>query len=69
MQGERRLKVLLNRTAEADDVASRMYDEYDLYGYPDYRGPDEQTLETWFANVNTPRDFADAERHLNLLNS
>jgi molybdopterin-guanine dinucleotide biosynthesis protein A len=63
-EGERKLEVLLNRTAEADDSASWMYDAYDLYGYPDYRGPDEQTLEKWFMNVNTPTELAMAERWL-----
>jgi molybdopterin-guanine dinucleotide biosynthesis protein A len=55
--GERRLEVLLNLSASADGVASRMYDERDLYGYPDYRGPDEATLERWFTNVNTREDL------------
>jgi molybdopterin-guanine dinucleotide biosynthesis protein A len=61
-EGERRLEVLLNRTAEMDDSASWMYDAYDLYGYPDYRGPDDQTLERWFMNVNTPEELSEAER-------
>lgn len=61
-QGERKLEVLLNRTAEADNVASWMYDAYDLYGYPDYRGPDDQTLERWFLNVNTPEELLSAEQ-------
>jgi molybdopterin-guanine dinucleotide biosynthesis protein A len=61
-EGERRLEVLLNRTAEADDCASWMYDAYDLYGYPDYRGPDDQTLERWFLNVNTPEELTTAEQ-------
>jgi len=55
--GERRLEVLLNLTASEDGYASRMYDERDLYGWPDYQGPDEATLERWFANVNTPEDL------------
>ena len=55
--GERRLEVLLNLAASEDGYASWMYDERDLYGYPDYRGPDEQILERWFANVNTPEDL------------
>lgn len=59
--GERRLEVLLNRSAEADGCASWMYDERDLSGYPDYRGPDEKTLERWFANVNTRAELAEAE--------
>lgn len=63
-EGERKLEGLLIRTAEADDCASWMYDAYDLYGYPDYRGPDEQTLERWFMNVNTPEELAMAERWL-----
>lgn len=68
-QGERRLEVLLNRTAEADDVVSWLYDAYDLYGFPDYRGPDEQTFERWFANLNTPEEFAEAERHIDALDT
>ena len=63
-EGERRLEVLLNRTAEADDCRAWMYDEYDLYGYPEYRGPDGETLERWFTNVNTPEELAAAERWL-----
>jgi molybdopterin-guanine dinucleotide biosynthesis protein A len=59
--GERRLEVLLNLAASKDGYASWMYDERDLYGYPDYRGPDEQTLASWFANVNTPEELAAAE--------
>jgi molybdopterin-guanine dinucleotide biosynthesis protein A len=55
--GERRLEVLLNRAASEDGYASWMYDERDLYGYPDYRGPDEATLERWFTNINTPDDL------------
>lgn len=68
-KGERKLEVLLNRTAEADDVASWMYDAYDLYGYPDYQGPDEPTLERWFANLNTLAEFAEAERHVDALDT
>ncbi len=60
--GERRLEVLLHETAKADNDDSWMYDEYDLYGYPEYRGPDEQTLERWFINVNTAEDLAGVER-------
>ncbi len=55
--GERRLEVLLNLSASADGVVSWMYDERDLYGYPDYREADEATLERWFTNVNTPEDL------------
>jgi molybdopterin-guanine dinucleotide biosynthesis protein A len=55
--GERRLEVLLQRAASNDGCSSRMYDERDLHGYPDYHGPDEATLERWFANVNTPDDL------------
>jgi molybdopterin-guanine dinucleotide biosynthesis protein A len=58
--GERRLEVLLKRTAEADDVAAKMYGADDLYGYPENGGPDEQTLERWFMNVNTLEDLARA---------
>jgi molybdopterin-guanine dinucleotide biosynthesis protein A len=60
-EGERRLEVLLNRTAEADDCASWMYDEYELYGYPENGGPDAGMLERWFMNVNTPEELAEAE--------
>jgi molybdopterin-guanine dinucleotide biosynthesis protein A len=55
--GERRLEVLLHHAASKDGYASWMYDERDLYGYPDYRGPDEATLERWFTNINTPDDL------------
>lgn len=55
--GERRLEVLLQRAASDDGCSSQMYDERDLYGWPEYRGPDEATLERWFANVNTPDDL------------
>ena len=60
-EGERRLEQLLNRTASADEYASWMYDERDLYGYPNYRGPDADTLQRWFANINTPQDLKEAE--------
>jgi len=59
--GERRLEVLLNQAAEADGCASWMYDEYELYGRVEEGGPDEQTLERWLKNVNTPEDLAEAE--------
>ena len=68
-QGERRLEVLLHEAAKADGGDSWMYDAYDLYGYPDYRGPDQQTLERWFANLNTPEEFAEAERHIDALDT
>jgi molybdopterin-guanine dinucleotide biosynthesis protein A len=55
------LEQLLNYTADADGYASWMYDERDLYGYPDYRGPDVTTLERWFWNVNTPQDLKAVE--------
>jgi molybdopterin-guanine dinucleotide biosynthesis protein A len=61
-KGERRLEPLLNSTAEADEYASWMYDERDLYGYPDYRGPDQDTLARWFLNVNTPEELMIAEQ-------
>jgi molybdenum cofactor guanylyltransferase len=61
-KGERRLEPLLIWTAEADEYACRMYDERDLYGYPDYRGPDEDTLARWFLNVNTPEELMIAEQ-------
>jgi molybdopterin-guanine dinucleotide biosynthesis protein A len=59
--GERRLEVLLNRSAEADGCASWMYDEYELYGRIEDSGPNEETLARWFANVNTPGELAEAE--------
>lgn len=55
--GERRLAVLLQLVASEDGCASRMYDERDLYGDPEYRRPDQAMLERWFANVNTPDDL------------
>ena len=61
-KGERALEPLLNFTAEADGVAFWMYDPYDLYGYPEYRGPDEVTLEHWFSNINTPEELESTER-------
>jgi molybdopterin-guanine dinucleotide biosynthesis protein A len=57
--GERRLEVLLNKTAAVDGYGSRMYDEHDLYG----RGctlPDG-ALARWFKNINTPEDLAEAD--------
>jgi len=59
--GERRLEVLLHGAAAEDGCGSRMYDERDLYGWPEYGGPDEATLERWFANVNTPEDLKEVE--------
>ena len=59
--GERRLEVLLNRSAEADGCASWMYDEYEVYGRVGDGTPDREMLERWFANVNTPEDLAEAE--------
>ncbi|MGA8941036.1 MAG: molybdenum cofactor guanylyltransferase [Acidobacteriaceae bacterium] len=60
-EGERRLEVLLNRTAETDGYASWMYNERELCGGPEGRPPDEATLARWFANVNTPEELAAAE--------
>jgi molybdopterin-guanine dinucleotide biosynthesis protein A len=59
--GERRLEILLNLAASADNCASWMYDELDLYSYPDYQGPDTETLNRWFSNVNSPADLVEAE--------
>jgi molybdenum cofactor guanylyltransferase len=59
--GERRLEVLLNRTAEADGYASWVYDEDELYGQIGESAPDQETVQRWFANVNTPEDLAEAE--------
>ncbi len=59
--GERRLGVLLNSAAETDGYASWMYDEYELYGEIEDNAPDQETLEWWFKNVNTPEDLAEAE--------
>jgi molybdopterin-guanine dinucleotide biosynthesis protein A len=57
--GERRLEVLLNKTAEVDGCASWMYDEYELYAKGE--APSEETLELWFLNANTPEDWAALE--------
>lgn len=54
--GERRLEVLLNRTAEADRSASSMYSDVELY--PEPQRPSADTLQHWFLNVNTPEDLA-----------
>ncbi len=59
--GERRLEVLLHLAARADGDDSWMYDEYELYGGAEDPTPDQETLERWFANVNTPEDLAEAE--------
>ncbi len=59
--GERRLEVLLNRSADADGYASWVYDEHELYGRIEDRAPREETLERWFLNVNTPQDLVEAE--------
>ncbi len=59
--GERRLEVLLHLSAKADGDDSWMYDEYELYGGIEDTAPDEETLERWFLNVNTPQELADAE--------
>lgn len=59
-EGERKLELLLNRTAAADDVASWIYEAYELYEYPG--GPDERTLQRWFGNMNTPEEFAEVAR-------
>jgi molybdopterin-guanine dinucleotide biosynthesis protein A len=55
--GDRSLEILLHLAAESDGYSSWMYDPYDLYGYPEYRGPDDSTLERWFLNVNTPENY------------
>lgn len=60
--GERKLELLLQESAEADNDDWWMYDEYDLYGYPDYRGPDGRTLARWFKNVNTAEELAEVEQ-------
>ena len=59
--GERRLEALLHGAAEADGYASWMYDEYELYGSAEDRRPDSETLERWFANVNTEQELKEAE--------
>ncbi len=56
--GERALEPLLTLTAHTDNVAFRIYNTYDLYGYPEYCGPDEALLEVWFSNINTPEELA-----------
>jgi molybdopterin-guanine dinucleotide biosynthesis protein A len=62
--GQRRLENLLLRTAEADLVPARTYGAHDLYGSPFLQSPDDQTLERWFANLNTPGELTDAAQHL-----
>jgi molybdenum cofactor guanylyltransferase len=59
--GERRLEVLLNEAAHADNYASWMYDDYELHGGRDDRGRSEETMAKWFMNVNTPGELAEAE--------
>jgi len=59
--GERRLEVLLNRTAEADGCAWWIYDERELHGRGEEGGPDQETVTRWFANINTPEELAEAE--------
>jgi molybdenum cofactor guanylyltransferase len=60
-EGERRLEALLHNSAKADGDDSWMYDEYELYGGAEDPAPDQETLEWWFKNVNTPEDLAEAE--------
>jgi hypothetical protein len=38
-----------------------MYDEDELYGGGEGAAPDQETVERWFKNVNTPEDLAEAE--------
>jgi molybdenum cofactor guanylyltransferase len=59
--GERRLEVLLNLSASADNYASWMYAAHELYGRNGDVAPDDETLARWFKNVNTPEDLAEAE--------
>jgi molybdopterin-guanine dinucleotide biosynthesis protein A len=59
--GERRLELLLNRSAEADGCASWMYDEHELYGRTEDGAPNEEMVARWFTNVNTPEELAEAE--------
>lgn len=59
--GERRLEVLLNGAAAADGYSSWMYDEVELFGRAEGGLPNEETLERWFKNVNTPEDLVEAE--------
>jgi molybdopterin-guanine dinucleotide biosynthesis protein A len=72
-EGERRLEVLLNQTASTDEYALWMYDAYELYGGfsgdGTYHGPDDKTLERWFANVNTPDELVEAEESFRLKSS
>ena len=60
--GERRLTRLLRQAAEAGNGVHCVHDLLDLYGTPDYKGPDAETVKRFFANVNTPEDLALAER-------
>lgn len=59
--GERRLEVLLHRSAKAAGDDSWMYDEHELYGQAGDGAPDQETMERWFANVNMPEELAQAE--------
>ena len=53
--------MLLHGSAKADGDDSWMYDEYELYGVGEDPAPDQEMLERWFINVNTPEDLAEAE--------
>jgi molybdopterin-guanine dinucleotide biosynthesis protein A len=66
-EGERRLEPLLSRTATEDKVGLWAYEMLELYAEPEY--PDERTWERWFMNLNTPEDLAEAERHVDALDT
>jgi molybdopterin-guanine dinucleotide biosynthesis protein A len=57
--GERRLSMLFH-LAKGEHV-HWVHDLYDIYGFPEYKGPDEATVEHWFANVNTREELEEAE--------
>jgi molybdopterin-guanine dinucleotide biosynthesis protein A len=57
--GERKLTALFH-LAQGVDV-HWVHDLYDIYGFPQYEGPDAGTVDRWFANVNTPQELAEAE--------
>jgi len=59
--GERRLEALLHLSAEADGGDSWMVHESELYRGVEDPAPNQETLERWFKNVNTPEDLAEAE--------
>jgi molybdopterin-guanine dinucleotide biosynthesis protein A len=60
-EGERRLELLLNNTASADNYSSWMYEAYELIDLPKTDGREEEKLVKSFMNINTPQELAEAE--------